>query len=217
MEVRKATSSSGQRTAVSSIKLTSATRLKDFAGHLSDICHLEFMNNMRYLISSSLDCTLRVWDIVTAECRRLVRVPSPLSTFKMTLNGDILVGGTEFGQLLFIDLQKNSNHAFFKSMQADPKSDDPRVRLISLSPDEKYFSVIKKNQIDIIPMEEVFKVKQEFEVHEKNDDKEKILQVWQRDYKTLSASSFENERFDFVWQKAVFNNTIVVFCRNTLN
>ena len=136
----------------------STKRLMSFSGHLNDINQLEFTQNMNYLVSTALDCTMRVWQLSTGECTRVIRLQSHLTTFSLTLNGDIAVCGSDSGQVCFIDISKQSNHLFFRCQTQSSPGHETRIRKISIQPDEKMISVAKRDQISMISMEELYKV-----------------------------------------------------------
>lgn len=176
---------------------------------------MEFTFNMKYLVSSAMDCTLRVWELATGQCQRIVRNNSYFNTFYVNLNGDFIVAGADNGQLCFIDITKPFNQIFFKLQTGnEPGKAHNRIRSISASPDEKYFAVLKKNSISICPFEEVYKYGDEFKDLEKKQDPSLIKEYWHRENKSLYTNSYLHEKLDLISGQYCFHNRIIAFCRN---
>lgn len=195
-------------------------RLRDLVGHLNDVCHMEFTANLKYLVSSSLDSTLRVWEVETGECKRLIKLAQYFWTFTVSINFDLIIGGTEAGQLCFVDITKNMGNLFYAcpitshlKEGEEGKLATPRIRKICFSPDEKYFSVIKKDSVSVCSTETIFKYKAETELCEKKNDKDRMARLWKRDFREICLTGYENEGFDFVAQSFCFNNTVLVINR----
>jgi hypothetical protein len=194
-------------------KESSDIRQKSFIGHVNDVKKVEFTSNMKYLLSSALDCTLRVWCLTTSECIRVVRTVSPMSTFQLTLNGDMVLAGFDSGQVCFIDLTKHHNHVIFRSNTSDGKIQG-RVRAITVSPDEKTVSIMRKGQLSVLKMDEVYRLRDTVRQLELKEDAEAIKAIWQKEFKALCTHQFECERLDFVGGHHIFNHTLVTFLRN---
>ena len=207
--------SAGSEAAIILWNEASGTRHLSLAGHTKDVVCLDFTYNMRYLLSSSLDSTLRLWCTTTGECIRIIRTPSPLLHFCVTLIGDVVIGATENEELTFIDVTRYKLQRFYTFSPKD--GTESRIRCVALSPDEKHLSIIKKDQVAVIPIEEVYKLKSEFEQLEKREDEAAIKELSNRDYKYFSSVIFENEKFDFITQAFGFHNSLVVFNRNPVS
>jgi len=191
--------------------------VKSFIGHHSDVCHAEFSSNMRYLVSSAMDCTLRVWDLDDGECKRVVKFQSFVNTFTLNLNADLVVAACDNKDLCFVNLRAEANHIFFCSKLPTFGPAEGRIRKLSLSPDERHLSLLKKCSVAYLAFEEVFKLKREVEDCERRGDSEAILKVWKRDHKSLILNAFHHDKLDLFAQTFAVNNTIVVFYRNILH
>jgi WD domain, G-beta repeat len=205
--------SSGSESVIILWNETSGTRNLSLIGHTNDVVCMEFSYNMRYLFSSSLDSTLRLWCTSTGDCVRVIRTSSPLLHFCVTLVGDIVIGAAENNELNFIDVTRSKLHRFY-SFAPKESASESRIRSVAFSPDEKYCSIIKKDQVAIIPTEEIYKLKAEFEVLERKEDEAGIRELSNRDYKQYSLLLFQNDKFDFMSQSFGFHNSLVVFTRN---
>ena len=195
----------------------STKRLMSFSGHLNDINQLEFTQNMNYLVSTALDCTMRVWQLSTGECTRVVRLQSHLTTFSLNLNGDIAICGSESGQVCFIDISKVSNHMFFRCQTQATPGHENRIRKISIQPDERMISVAKKDQISLISMEELYKVYKEVQDCEKREDSDTVINtIWQRDYRTMCSSLFESDKLDIISSQFTLEGVLIVFNRSSV-
>lgn len=61
-------------------------------GHTSDIMDFEFSNDNRFIVSCSLDRTIRVWDSISGECVRIFEEDYPLTCIRFhPINQHILV------------------------------------------------------------------------------------------------------------------------------
>lgn len=172
---------------------------------------------MRYLVSSAMDCTLRVWDLEDGDCKRVVKFQSFVNTFAVNLNGDLVIAACDNRDLCFVNLRAEFNHIFFCAKLAAFGPAEGRIRNIALSPDERHLSLLKKNSVAYCSFEEVFKLKREVEDCERRGDSEAILRIWKRDHKSLVLNAFHHEKLDFFAQTFAVNNTIVAFYRNNMN
>lgn len=67
---------------------------------------MEFSKNMIYLITSSFDLTVRVWNIDEKELVRVFYFDNPVMCFDINEVGQILVTGDEQGQVIVWDVNK---------------------------------------------------------------------------------------------------------------
>lgn len=66
-------------------------------GHADEVHAIDFSSNCKFLVSSSEDETLRLWDVVTFKCVKIIQnVPN---AFTMKIYGDLLVLGTVSGDI----------------------------------------------------------------------------------------------------------------------
>lgn len=195
-------------------------------GHQNDVCHLEFTSNMKYLLSSSMDCTLRVWEIETGECKRIIRSQTFISTFVVSLNSDVVLAATDNGELLFIDLQREMHHVIFSckpvvsSVQGLSSSKEwlaeSRIRNVSISPNEKYFVFTTKDIVSYCSMEEVYRIKKEGEIGTAQSGAPANRQSSEnkKEYRAFNQQTYQNEKLDIIQQNVMVNDTIVVFSRS---
>lgn len=61
-------------------------------GHAGRFSDLIFTLDGRRLISSSVDCTIRVWDLITGKCLSWMKFDAPISCLSLAPSGDLLVG-----------------------------------------------------------------------------------------------------------------------------
>ncbi|MHA1720125.1 MAG: WD40 repeat domain-containing protein [Promethearchaeota archaeon] len=67
-------------------------------GHSDEVHSIEFSSNGKFLVSSSEDNTLRLWDILTYKCVKIIQnVPN---SFDMKRYGELLVMGTVSGDII---------------------------------------------------------------------------------------------------------------------
>jgi len=59
-------------------------------GHTREITDLAFSPDGRRLLSSALDCTLRVWDLPTGRCLNWLKFDSPIQSMAVSLSGEYL-------------------------------------------------------------------------------------------------------------------------------
>ena len=73
---------------VSSRKL--CRRFDGASGHTRAITDVAYTPDCRRLISASLDCTVRVWDIPTSRCLSWMKFDAPLTSVCLSLSGEYL-------------------------------------------------------------------------------------------------------------------------------
>lgn len=73
---------------VSSRKL--CRRFDGAKGHSRAITDMAFTPDCRRLLSSSLDCTVRVWDIPTSRCLSWMKFDAPVTSLCMSLSGEYM-------------------------------------------------------------------------------------------------------------------------------
>lgn len=72
---------------------------------MTDVECIEFHPNAHYVATGSCDKQIRLWEIETGECVRLMfTVPSSVRSLKFTKNGLFLLAGNDIGQLVVFDL-----------------------------------------------------------------------------------------------------------------
>jgi transcription initiation factor TFIID subunit 5 len=75
------------------------------SGHMTDVECIEFHPNAHYVATGSCDKQIRLWEIETGECVRLMfTVPGSVRSLKFSKNGLFLFAGNDIGQLVVFDL-----------------------------------------------------------------------------------------------------------------
>lgn len=64
--------------------------VRQLFGHTNRITAIDFSNDGRWLISSSLDSTIRTWDLPTGSCIDGIKLPKVATSLKMSPNGEYL-------------------------------------------------------------------------------------------------------------------------------
>lgn len=114
-----------------------------FTQHQKDITHLEFTSSLNYLVSASMDRTIRVWNLDNASLVRLIFFPEVIVTFKLTTNSDLLIAGGEEGNLYVWNLKSCVKIHTILFAEQRPK----RIMAINFSIDEKFVVVNSKQKL----------------------------------------------------------------------
>lgn len=64
--------------------------VRQLYGHTNRITAMDFSKDGRWLVSSSLDSTIRTWDLPTGGCIDGIRLPKVVTNLKMSPNGEYL-------------------------------------------------------------------------------------------------------------------------------
>ena len=64
--------------------------VRQLFGHTNRITSMDFSNDGRWLVSSSLDSTIRTWDLPTGSCIDGIKLPKIATNVKMSPNGEYL-------------------------------------------------------------------------------------------------------------------------------
>ncbi len=75
---------------VTVIDLTTKKKIRELWGHSNRITSLDFTPNGRWIISASLDSTIRTWDLPTGGCIDAVKVDNVVTQLKVSPTGDML-------------------------------------------------------------------------------------------------------------------------------
>lgn len=121
-----------------------------FNQHQKDVTYLDFTENLNYLLSASLDRTVRVWNLDDASLVRVLFFPEVITTFRLTMNGDILICGGEEGNVYVWNLVKPLKLHQFRFVAAGtlgPK----QILSIRMSIDERFFLIAARNKIAYFP------------------------------------------------------------------
>ncbi len=104
-------------------------------GHSREITDLAFSPDGRRLLSSALDCTLRVWDLPTGRCLNWLRFDSPIQSMAMSLSGEYLclAQADKEGIYMYIDRSLYETVHFWREpVEPTPVADS----LVLISEDE---------------------------------------------------------------------------------
>jgi transcription initiation factor TFIID subunit 5 len=83
--------------------------LRILSGHMTDVECIEFHPNSHYIATGASDKQIRLWEIETGECVRLMfTVPGSVRSLKFTKNGLFLLAGNDAGLMVVFDLIKGS-------------------------------------------------------------------------------------------------------------
>lgn len=115
-----------------------------FTQHLKEITCLEFSENVNYLVSASMDRTVRVWNLDDASLVRIIFFPEVIRTFKLTMNADIIICGGEEGNVFVWNLIKPIKIHSFSLANEGPRHP---ISCIKLSTDERFVLVSSKTQL----------------------------------------------------------------------
>ncbi|ODQ48963.1 hypothetical protein PICMEDRAFT_14474 [Pichia membranifaciens NRRL Y-2026] len=72
------------------IDAVSQKSVRQLIGHTNRITSMDFSNDGRWLVSSSLDSTIRTWDLPTGGCIDGIKLPKVATNLKMSPNGEFL-------------------------------------------------------------------------------------------------------------------------------
>ncbi|ODQ63712.1 Utp21-domain-containing protein [Nadsonia fulvescens var. elongata DSM 6958] len=72
------------------IDIETKKTIREFWGHTNRITSFDFSPDARWIVSSSLDSTLRTWDLPTGGCIDAVRVENVITSLRISANGDWL-------------------------------------------------------------------------------------------------------------------------------
>ena len=115
--------------------------LMSFNQHQKDITHIEFTENLNYIVTSSLDRSLRVWSLEDASLVRIIFFPEAIKVFKLTMNGETIICGGEDGNVYIWNIVKPAIiHSFALSPQNQP------IISIQSSIDEKFITISSKSK-----------------------------------------------------------------------
>lgn len=75
---------------------------RTFIGHKNRIMDICFTKNNRQVVSSSLDCTIKVWDIISGQTINNLQLKSPVVSLDFDPSGDFLVTAFSNSKEIFI-------------------------------------------------------------------------------------------------------------------
>lgn len=120
------------------------TPLMSFTQHQKDITCLEFTENLNYLVSASMDRTVRVWNLDDASLVRIIFFPEVIRTFKLTMNGDIIICGGEEGNIFVWNLVKPIK---IHSFSLKPEDSPQPIVSIKMSTDERFVLISSSSRL----------------------------------------------------------------------
>jgi len=102
------------------VDIDSSTVVRRFKGHTAGISDVTFSHDGRWLVSSSLDATTRVWDLPTGQCVDYFCFPSPVTSMDFSPAGDMLATShvEDLGIYLWV------NKSLYQSLNLTPVSKD---------------------------------------------------------------------------------------------
>lgn len=126
---------------VNLIDCDTKTIIRKFAGHSAAITDVCFSPDSRWLMTASMDCTIKTWDIPSSYMVDQFRMPQPCISMTMSPNGDFLATA----HVDFLGVYLWANKTLFENIQLrsiDPLSEAPLLELPSLA----YFESLE-NQV----------------------------------------------------------------------
>ena len=121
-----------------------------FTQHQKDITCIEFTENLNYIVSSSRDRSVRVWNLDDASLVRIIFFPEVITTFRLAMNGDIIVCGDEEGGVYVWNLVKPLKLHNFRFVQNSTTS-SKQILSIRMSIDERFLLIASKHKIAYFP------------------------------------------------------------------
>ncbi|GLC36521.1 hypothetical protein PLESTM_000455900 [Pleodorina starrii] len=95
--------------------------VRRFRGHSDRVTGLHLSADSRWLLSSSMDGTMRVWDIPAAQCLQVLKLGSPVTSLSLSPSLDLLATTHVNRRGIYLW----SNQALFGPSAAIPHSDAP--------------------------------------------------------------------------------------------
>jgi len=119
------------------------TQAFEFKAHINDITGLEFTPDGKFMVTSSLDATVRLWDLLHATTRILPGPDEPMAALAISLDGSLIVAAAETGRIYTWDGQgepvsigtpMDTSYFIFASIHIVPATYGV-VTAIAISPD----------------------------------------------------------------------------------
>lgn len=110
------------------IDIDTKNPIRKFEGHRAQITDATFSPNSRWLITSSMDCSIRVWDILSAQLIDQFCTETPCISLSMSPTGDAMA--TAHVDYLGIFLWSNKtlySHVTFKALSTEDEA--PLIQL----------------------------------------------------------------------------------------
>lgn len=102
--------------------------VRKFSGHIAQVTDVTFSPDARWIITTSIDRTIRTWDIPTSSLIDIFKVDSPCTSLTMSPNGQYLA--TIHASYLGIFLW--TNKTLFSHVSLKPIKEDEQVPLLTL-------------------------------------------------------------------------------------
>lgn len=113
---------------LSVIDMETRTIVRHFSGHSGQLTDATFSPDSRWLITAGMDCTIRTWDIPTAQPIDIFQVDAPCTSLTMSPTGEFLA--TAHVDYLGIFLW--SNKTLFSHVSLKPISEHSQIPLVQL-------------------------------------------------------------------------------------
>ena len=78
--------------------------LNTLTGHTQSVTAVMVIPNSLYLVSGSLDKTVKIWSLSTGECLHTFINDSPITAIAISPDGKKVIAGDEAGRLHFLEL-----------------------------------------------------------------------------------------------------------------
>lgn len=157
--------------------------VRRFIGHTAPVTDACFSPDSRWLITSSMDCTIRTWDIPTSYLIDQFKMSQPCISITMSPTGDFLA--TAHVDFLGIYLWANKTIYENVSLRAvDPESEPPTMELPNLS----HFEY----KTDISTLMDAVKIEDEGEIINKEYESPSQIESDLITMSTLAESRWKN-------------------------
>jgi WD40 repeat protein len=86
--------------------MESMKRKYTITGHGDWVTTLAVNDNLKAIVSGSLDSSIKVWDMNTGKCLKTMPMGAPIWSVAFSPTGEHLVVATQDGNIIFIAMQK---------------------------------------------------------------------------------------------------------------
>ncbi|KAA0199625.1 hypothetical protein HAZT_HAZT001013 [Hyalella azteca] len=119
---------------ISVLDIDTQSVVRNFCGHHNQVTDLAFSSDSKWLISSSMDHSIRTWDLPSGSCIDFFTVPKPATSIALSPADEYLVS-THVGEL---GLYMWANRNWLSFVSLEPLKEDftpPMVNLPATAPD----------------------------------------------------------------------------------
>jgi len=138
---------------VTVVDIDTRTVVREFPGHQAPITDITFSSDSRWLVTASLDCTAKVWDLPTSQCVDYVLFDRPATSVDLSPASDMMATAHvgDLGVYLW------TNKTLYDHVTLTAVKKDAKPRLLSLP---SHLMVVEKEteevKMEVEEDEEVF-------------------------------------------------------------